>query len=175
TYRVRAPLNTSSCGGNARRLIWAARPGPPPTGAAGPAAHRLSAQHRPPGAPPSAATPRRPDSPRTRRRPPQPTPARRAAPHRAASQGAHADRRARRTRARRRATAWERPREGRMSAETTARQARVERKTKETEVSLQLNLDGTGASKVQTPIPFFSHMLEAWAKHGLMDLAVEAQ
>ena len=55
-----------------------------------------------------------------------------------------------------------------------ARQARVERKTKETEVALQLNLDGTGASKVQTPIPFFSHMLEAWARHGLMDLAVEA-
>ena len=54
------------------------------------------------------------------------------------------------------------------------RQARVERKTKETEVAVQLNLDGTGASKVQTPIPFFSHMLEAWAKHGLMDLAVEA-
>ena len=62
-----------------------------------------------------------------------------------------------------------------MSADTTARHARVERKTKETEVSLQLNVDGTGASKVQTPIPFFSYMLEAWAKHGLMDLAVEAQ
>lgn len=54
------------------------------------------------------------------------------------------------------------------------RQARVERKTKETEVTLQLNLDGTGSSKVQTPIPFFSHMLEAWSKHGLVDLAVEA-
>jgi imidazoleglycerol-phosphate dehydratase len=55
-----------------------------------------------------------------------------------------------------------------------ARQARIERKTKETEIALQLNLDGTGASKVQTRIPFFSHMLEAWAKHGLVDLAVEA-
>ena len=54
------------------------------------------------------------------------------------------------------------------------RQARVERKTKETEVALQLNIDGTGASKVTTPIPFLSHMLEAWSKHGLMDLAVEA-
>src|SRR6185436_10732662 len=54
------------------------------------------------------------------------------------------------------------------------RQARIERKTKETEVAVQLNLDGTGSSKIQTPIPFFSHMLEAWAKHGLMDLAVEA-
>ena len=55
-----------------------------------------------------------------------------------------------------------------------SRQGRVERKTKETEVAITLNLDGTGASKVRTPIPFFSHMLEAWAKHGLMDLAVEA-
>jgi imidazoleglycerol-phosphate dehydratase len=56
-----------------------------------------------------------------------------------------------------------------------ARQARVERKTKETEIAIQLGIDGTGASKVTTPIPFFSHMLEAWSKHGLMDLAVEAQ
>jgi imidazoleglycerol-phosphate dehydratase len=56
----------------------------------------------------------------------------------------------------------------------SSRNARVERKTKETEVTVQLNIDGTGAAKVQTPIPFFSHMLEAWAKHGLMDLAVEA-
>ncbi len=62
-----------------------------------------------------------------------------------------------------------------MSGSGTARQARLERKTKETEIALQLNLDGTGAAKVQTPIPFFSHMLEAWAKHGLVDLAVEAQ
>jgi imidazoleglycerol phosphate dehydratase HisB len=54
------------------------------------------------------------------------------------------------------------------------RQSRVERKTKETEVAVQLNIDGTGSSKIQTPIPFFSHMLEAWSKHGLMDLAVEA-
>jgi len=54
------------------------------------------------------------------------------------------------------------------------RQGKIERKTKETEVAVHLNLDGTGGAKVQTPIPFFSHMLEAWAKHGLMDLAVEA-
>jgi imidazoleglycerol-phosphate dehydratase len=58
---------------------------------------------------------------------------------------------------------------------TGGRQARVERKTKETEIAIQLGLDGTGAAKVKTPIPFFSHMLEAWSKHGLMDLAVEAQ
>ena len=61
-----------------------------------------------------------------------------------------------------------------MSEQGASRQARVERKTKETEVTVTLNVDGTGASKVRTPIPFFSHMLEAWAKHGLLDLAVEA-
>jgi imidazoleglycerol-phosphate dehydratase len=54
------------------------------------------------------------------------------------------------------------------------RQARVERKTKETDVTVHLDVDGTGSAKIATPIPFFSHMLEAWAKHGLMDLAVEA-
>lgn len=56
-----------------------------------------------------------------------------------------------------------------------ARVARIERKTRETEVLLQLNLDGTGISKVETTIPFLNHMLEAWAKHGVMDLTVDAR
>jgi imidazoleglycerol-phosphate dehydratase len=56
-----------------------------------------------------------------------------------------------------------------------ARQARVERRTRETQVVLQLDLDGTGQSTVETGIPFFTHMLEAWARHGLMDLHVEAK
>jgi imidazoleglycerol-phosphate dehydratase len=55
------------------------------------------------------------------------------------------------------------------------REARVERNTKETQIVLQLNLDGSGASKVETGIPFFNHMLEAWAKHGLIDLTVDAK
>jgi imidazoleglycerol-phosphate dehydratase len=55
------------------------------------------------------------------------------------------------------------------------RQARVERNTKETRIELHLNLDGTGTSKIDTGMPFFSHMLEAWAKHGLMDLVVDAK
>jgi len=55
------------------------------------------------------------------------------------------------------------------------RQARVERKTRETAVLLQLNLDGDGTAKVETTIPFFTHMLEAWSKHGLMDLTVDAR
>ena len=54
------------------------------------------------------------------------------------------------------------------------RRTRIERKSKETEVVLSLDIDGTGVSQVTTPIPFFSHMLEAWSKHGLMDLTVEA-
>ena len=62
-----------------------------------------------------------------------------------------------------------------MSVPTMPRQARIERKTKETEVLLQLNVDGMGGAKVETTIPFFNHMLEAWAKHGLMDLAVDAR
>jgi imidazoleglycerol-phosphate dehydratase len=59
--------------------------------------------------------------------------------------------------------------------EAAGRQAQHERKTQETEVSLQLNIDGTGAAKVETTIPFFNHMLTAWAKHGLMDLTVDAR
>jgi imidazoleglycerol-phosphate dehydratase len=55
------------------------------------------------------------------------------------------------------------------------RQARIERSTKETQIVLHLDLDGAGASKVETGMPFFSHMLEAWAKHGLMDLRVDAK
>jgi imidazoleglycerol-phosphate dehydratase len=54
------------------------------------------------------------------------------------------------------------------------RRGRVERKTKETDVTIHLDVDGTGAAKVATPIPFFSHMLEAWSKHGLMDVTIDA-
>jgi imidazoleglycerol-phosphate dehydratase len=55
------------------------------------------------------------------------------------------------------------------------REARVERSTKETQIALHLNLDGTGAAKVRTGMPFFDHMLESWARHGLMDLTVDAR
>ena len=62
-----------------------------------------------------------------------------------------------------------------MSGANGQRQARVERNTKETQIALHLNLDGTGAAKIETGIPFFSHMLEALAKHGFMDLTVDAR
>ena len=55
------------------------------------------------------------------------------------------------------------------------RQASVERNTKETQIALRLALDGAGTASVATGIPFFDHMLEAWAKHGLMDLSVAAK
>ena len=54
------------------------------------------------------------------------------------------------------------------------RTALIERVTHETRIRLQLNLDGTGTSKVDTGIPFFDHMLDLWARHGLFDLEVNA-
>jgi imidazoleglycerol-phosphate dehydratase len=54
------------------------------------------------------------------------------------------------------------------------RKAVVERATKETEVKVSINLDGSGNAKVQTPVRFFNHLIEALAKHGSFDLRVEA-
>ena len=56
-----------------------------------------------------------------------------------------------------------------------ARQARVERSTKETEIAISLNLDGAGATTIDTGIGFFDHMLEAFGRHGLFDLDVKAK
>ena len=53
-----------------------------------------------------------------------------------------------------------------------ARTADYVRKTKETDISLHLNLDGTGSSSIHTGIGFFDHMLNAFARHGLFDLKV---
>ncbi len=53
-----------------------------------------------------------------------------------------------------------------------SRTAKVVRKTKETEVSLELNLDGTGLSEIKTGVGFFDHMLEQISKHGGIDLKV---
>ena len=55
-----------------------------------------------------------------------------------------------------------------------ARIASVARKTSESTVSLELNLDGTGVSNISTTVPFFDHMLTAFAKHSLTDLTVTA-
>jgi imidazoleglycerol-phosphate dehydratase len=60
-------------------------------------------------------------------------------------------------------------------APVAGRVARVERRTRETEILLQLNVDGRGDVAIDTTIPFFNHMLEAAGKHGLLDLRVEAR
>lgn len=55
------------------------------------------------------------------------------------------------------------------------RNATVERKTRETEIQITLNLDGTGQAEIQTGIGFFDHMLHHVAVHGLLDLSVRAR
>jgi imidazoleglycerol-phosphate dehydratase len=54
------------------------------------------------------------------------------------------------------------------------RRAKVQRKTNETAIDLELNIDGSGQRRIVTPVPFFNHMLESVAKHGLYDLQVTA-
>lgn len=54
------------------------------------------------------------------------------------------------------------------------RTASIHRKTNETEVRLELNLDGSGSARIATPVGFLNHMLELFARHGLFDLSVEA-
>lgn len=58
---------------------------------------------------------------------------------------------------------------------TQARTARVARSTKETEIEVELNLDGTGQYEISTGIGFLDHMLEQLAKHSCMDLTVKAK
>ena len=55
------------------------------------------------------------------------------------------------------------------------RTASIERKTKETSISVQVNLDGTGQYEIQTGIGFLDHMLEQISKHSLIDLKVKAK
>lgn len=55
------------------------------------------------------------------------------------------------------------------------RSGEVTRKTKETDISLKLNIDGTGKNEVSTGIGFFDHMLELFAAHGRFDLAVSCK
>ena len=50
----------------------------------------------------------------------------------------------------------------------------VERKTAETAITVRIDLDGTGKSRIQTPLPFLSHMLEQIGRHGLFDLDIDA-
>ena len=56
-----------------------------------------------------------------------------------------------------------------------ARSAAVERKTKETEINVELDLDGKGEYEISTGIAFFDHMLESFARHGAFDLRIAAK
>ena len=58
---------------------------------------------------------------------------------------------------------------------STARTAEVTRNTGETQIRAAINLDGTGAQKLDTGVPFLDHMLDQIARHGLIDLDIEAK
>ena len=58
---------------------------------------------------------------------------------------------------------------------TSPRTAKVERTTRETQIALALNLDGTGHAEVATGVPFLDHMLDQLARHGLLDITVTAK
>jgi len=57
----------------------------------------------------------------------------------------------------------------------TGRTARVERNTLETAITVSINLDGSGASRFATGVPFLDHMLDQVARHGLVDMDIEAR
>ena len=56
-----------------------------------------------------------------------------------------------------------------------SRIARLTRNTKETRIEMELNLDGSGVSEIDTGIPFFNHMLTLFSRHGLFDLTLKAE
>ena len=61
------------------------------------------------------------------------------------------------------------------SKQGSARKASVSRDTQETQIRLSINLDGSGNASLNTGLPFFEHMLTQIARHGLIDMEIEAQ
>ncbi len=61
-----------------------------------------------------------------------------------------------------------------MTSSGASRSARVQRETSESSIDLSVDLDGTGASDIETTVPFYDHLLTAFAKHSLTDLTVRA-
>jgi len=62
-----------------------------------------------------------------------------------------------------------------MSGEENRRRASIERVTRETDVRVEIDLDGSGEYEVSTGIPFLDHMLQSFAKHGLFDIHLSAK
>jgi imidazoleglycerol-phosphate dehydratase len=62
-----------------------------------------------------------------------------------------------------------------MTSPDAPRTARVQRETSESSIDLSLNLDGSGVSDIETTVPFYDHLLTAFAKHSLTDLTVRAR
>lgn len=60
-----------------------------------------------------------------------------------------------------------------LGQQTAARTATIHRQTKETDVRVQLTLDGSGNAQINTGVPFLDHMLELFARHALFDMVVE--
>ena len=54
------------------------------------------------------------------------------------------------------------------------RKAKIDRKTKETDISLEFDLDGAGDADIDTPLPFFNHMLESFTRHGRFSMKLKA-
>ncbi|MCD5347462.1 imidazoleglycerol-phosphate dehydratase HisB [Agromyces sp. H3Y2-19a] len=61
-----------------------------------------------------------------------------------------------------------------MTAQPRSRTARVQRETSESSIDLSIDLDGSGSSDIETGVPFYDHLLTAFAKHSLTDLTVRA-
>jgi imidazoleglycerol-phosphate dehydratase len=55
------------------------------------------------------------------------------------------------------------------------RNAKIERKTKESDIRIELNIDGTGKAEIETGMPFFNHMLESFTRHGFFDVRIKAK
>jgi imidazoleglycerol-phosphate dehydratase len=62
-----------------------------------------------------------------------------------------------------------------LSKDKALRKARIERKTKETEIVAEVNLDGTGTFSISTGVGFFDHMIEQLSRHSLIDIALSAK
>ncbi len=57
----------------------------------------------------------------------------------------------------------------------SARTARIQRNTRETQIEVEVDLDGSGCAELETGLPFLEHMLDQVARHGMLDLKVKAQ